>query len=424
MELSKKVIKENAENEQNKYLQEFVHLYNDNKMKELYKSEIDNYNKYVEDEVDKAMGIYTAKRIAIKAQLQEIKYFVSKKNKKEDSEDDDYRNQIRNGIMNNITEEDYEKIYVKTIAYIKANIYHGYDSMYYVLNKNKDGHILPLEYTDAAFKSTFQKYFSVNINKWFNSYSNKYVLCIDNTKQRSYTYNETNYLNLFTGYKFSRFDKRNEERINKGMDGVNYILNHIKETWNSKNELNYNYDHKWICKLVYGHKLKTMIYLRGKMGRGKTQIVKFIMRVLGLHTGIVLSNDSTIMGDFNGPLMGKALCCLDEIVNNFDSFKSLYNKLKPYITDDIMEYRNLYEKLKRLQNMTSWIMTGNYDMLKLDDPAKGDDRRLKVNDVSNEIKDRIYCDLLDKYCEDEDVIYSFFGIVLITMTQILMNYKN
>lgn len=58
-----------------------------------------------------------------------------------------------------------------------------------------------------------------------------------------------------------------------------------------------------------------------------------------------------------------------------------YNKLKPYITDETMTYRNLYEKLKTMLNLTSFIMGGNYDMLKLDDPTKGEDRRIKINDV-------------------------------------------
>jgi hypothetical protein len=114
------------------------------------------------------------------------------------------------------------------------------------------------------------------------------------------------------------------------------------------------------------------------------------------------------MTEFNGSLLGVGLCLLDEIVHDFGSFKSLYNKLKPYITDDTMSYRNLYEKLKQLLNMTSFIMSGNYDMLKLDDPTKGEDRRIKINDVSETLKNEEYAKQLDKYLIDEDVIYAFF----------------
>jgi hypothetical protein len=54
-----------------------------------------------------------------------------------------------------------------------------------------------------------------------------------------------------------------------------------------------------------------------------------------------------------------------------------------------MAYRNLFEKLKVLINLSSFIMAGNMDMLKLD--SNGDDRRLKVNDILDEVKDLEYC---------------------------------
>ena len=289
-----------------------------------------------------------------------------------------------------------------------SNIFHGYDSMYYVLNKNSNGHILPIEYNNANFNSTFGKYFELHISNWFEKYSRKVVLTIDNTKDRIYKENGTNYLNLFSGYKFNKNHKKDLDRIAKGSEGVKFIWNHIKEIWNSNNEQCFEYDQKWIRKLINGYKLLTMLYLKGKMGRGKTSIVKFIMKVLGLHTSLTLSNDAPFMTEFNGSLVGVSLCLLDEIVHDFGAFKSLYNKLKPYVTDETMAYRNLYEKLKQLKNLTSFIMSGNYDMLKLDDPTKGEDRRIKINDVADIVKDAEYCNKLDSYLQDEDVMYSFF----------------
>lgn len=197
-------------------------------------------------------------------------------------------------------------------------------------------------------------------------------------------------------------------KLKRGEKGVQFILNHIKRIWNSDNELNFEYDRKWIMKMVYGYKMKTMLYLKGKQGRGKTGIVKFLMKVIGDHNCITLSNDSVFMSDFNGPLVGKSLCLLDEMVHDYNNLKSVYNKLKPYITDDTIAYRNLYEKLKELNNLTSFILAGNYDMLKLDDPTKGDDRRTKINDILDEVKGIEYCAELDGYLENDDVQYSFF----------------
>ena len=315
---------------------------------------------------------------------------------------------IKKNIVKNLDVKDLETIFPKTTNYIKSSIYHGYDGLFYVLNKNSSGHILPLEYNNTTFNNTYQKYFGEYIKLWFEKYSRKFILTIDNKYPRSFKKDGTNYLNLFSGYRFNKTDKKDLERIKKGQAGVKFIWNHIYEIWNSSNKECFEYDQKWIRKLIYGFKLKTMLYLKGKMGRGKTSIVKFIMRVLGEHLGLTLSNDAPFMTEFNGSLLGVGLCLLDEIVHDFGSFKSLYNKLKPYITDETMSYRNLYEKLKQLLNMTSFIMSGNYDMLKLDDPTKGDDRRIKINDVSVLLKDIQYGEQLDKYLIDEDVIYSFY----------------
>ena len=383
-----KELEKRTENHKNETLDKYnIRLYSDEECRKLYLSELNNLSDYISKKVN------------------------SKKSPMIDDDDDFIKvneSKLKSKIIKTLSVDDYEKIFPKTTSYIKNNIYHGYDSMFYVLNKNSDGHILPLEYTKTNFMSTYGTYFEEHIGIWFSKYSRKVVLTIDNTQERIFNKNGTNYLNLFSGYKFSKNDKKDLARIEKGRAGVEFIWNHIYEIWNSGNKQCFEYDKKWIRKLINGFKMKTMLYLKGKMGRGKTTIVKFIMRVLGMHTCLTLSNDAPFMTEFNGSLIGISLCLLDVIIHDFNAFSSLYNKLKPYITDDTMAYRNLYEKLKQLMNLTSFIMSGNYDMLKLDDPTKGDDRRIKVSDVADVIKDLEYCKLLDAYLADEDVMYSFY----------------
>jgi len=115
---------------------------------------------------------------------------------------------------------------------------------------------------------------------------------------------------------------------------------------NSEIKENFEYDKKWFMKLVNGNKLKTMLYIKGKMGIGKGSVANFFSKVLGINTSLYITNVNQIMGEFNGSLMGKALVVLDEICQDFNDFKSLYNSLKPYITEPYISYRNLYEKLK------------------------------------------------------------------------------
>ena len=374
-----KITKEEKEQFIGKYLQ----LYKDKELKRLYKEEVDNYETYINKKVSETVGTLNTK-IRIN------------------------ENTIRTDIIKKLETEDYEKVFPKSTTYIKQNIFHGYDSMFYVLTKNPDGHILPYEYSQTNFINTFGKYFPDHIKAWFNKYSDKHTLVCDNTKPRIFSKGDDDFLNLFSGYKYDKNSKKDMKKIERGKKGMKFIWNHIKEVWNSGNEVNYKYDKSWIRKLIKGHKMKTMIYLKGPMGVGKSSIVRFISLVMGLYNTITLSNENVFMGEFNGSLCGKALCFLDEIVHNFNDFKSLYNKLKPYITDETMTYRNLYEKLKTMLNLTSFIMGGNYDMLKLDDPTKGEDRRIKINDVLKILKSSEYFKQLDDYINDEDVQYAFF----------------
>lgn len=392
-------------------LNEYKQMYDDEQLEKLYKTEFKTYIEYLEKLTDtkaREMFLNNLKKKHKNKTEKQISLLLKIDNEDEINE---IKEKIREQVKKNMGRDDYEKAFPESCKYIKASIFHGYDGSYYVLNKNDKGHILPLEYNQATFTSTYLKYIGNNcplLKLWFDSYSKKVVLTINNTQPRTFSSDGTNYLNLFAGYKNCKTAERDLESIERGKEGVKFILNHIKRFWVSSNEKYYIYNMKWIYKLVSGYKMKTMLYLKGKMGRGKTAIVNFLKKVLGAHLCLTLSNDATFMTEFNGSLLGMALCCLDEIVHDFDSFRSLYNKLKPYITDETMSYRNLYEKIKVLQNMTSFIMTGNYDMLKLDDPSKGDDRRICVNDVYDFQETKEYCVKLDAYLENHDVQYAFF----------------
>jgi len=148
-----------------------------------------------------------------------------------------------------------------------------------------------------------------------------------------------------------------------------------------------------------------MLYLKGKQGIGKSSPFNLFKSVLGHKCCLYLNNDR-VFNQLNGPLMGKTLVILDEICHDYNDFKSLGNSLKPYITEPIIGYRDLYEKMKPLKNLSSFVMSGNFDMLKLD--PNGEDRRTKINDCDNVLKEQNYYDDLQTYCEDENVIYAMF----------------
>ena len=98
-----------------------------------------------------------------------------------------------------------------------------------------------------------------------------------------------------------------------------------------------------------------MLCLKGKQGIGKSSPINLFKSVLGHKCCLYLNNDR-VFNQFNGPLMGKTLVILDEICHDYNDFKSLGNSLKPYITEPIIGYRDLYEKMKPLKNLSSFVM--------------------------------------------------------------------
>jgi hypothetical protein len=75
-----------------------------------------------------------------------------------------------------------------------------------------------------------------------------------------YTKYLMDYLNLFSGYRFSKFDAPDEARIQRGQAGVDFILNHIKNQFCSNVIPIYDNVINAIKKMVCGKKLKILIY--------------------------------------------------------------------------------------------------------------------------------------------------------------------
>lgn len=362
------------------YLENYKPSFDDDEVKNLYNQELPNFTK----EFDK-----------LKNQLRVHK-------------DGELNQGEIKGIQKRFTTELYEKIFPLTTTYIKQRVFHGYDSKFYVCCVNSTKSFLAKEYTVEQFNSTYKTYFPEYIKLWFDLYASKYILTMNNERERFYKEDGHNYLNLFNGYRFSKHDKPDEEKIKRGSVGVSFIWNHIKDQFCSNDEQVFiNYKNA-IMKMICGLKIKILIYMKGKMGRGKGKITNFLKEVIGLPSAMTLSNDSCFMKDFNGALMGQALVVLDEICHDFNDFKSLYNSLKPYVTEPEMTYRHLYAAHKQLKNVSSFIMTGNHAMLRFEGNDAGPDRRILVCPMSNDLKSVEYCRTLDQFVASDDVQYSFF----------------
>ena len=242
----------------------FLPYYSDETLKERYKKEVPNMVKLLKD----------------------------KKKKHQDKSEAGLTQKQLHEIDNNVSLEDYETAFPTTTQYVKDHIWHGYDAKFYVACRNATGSFFAAEYSKADFNSTFYNYFPKEIAIWFSQYSTKVTLSLDNHRPRAYKENGQYFLNLFSGYRHDRNSTKDQARVDKGAAGVAFIWDHIHHIWNSGNEANFNYDRHWIRKLIAGFKLRTMIYLKSKMGRGKGKVTTFLMNVLGKQVCLPLNNDS------------------------------------------------------------------------------------------------------------------------------------
>lgn len=303
--------------------------------------------------------------------------------------------------------KEYELCYPKTIKYLNENIFMSDTGVYYISSTSDDGVIMPKEMTKDQL-TNFKLKFPNDIRTYFEKYSlNVYHIVVNQQMPRIYEKNDVLYLNLFQGYKFDG-KQRNKEICDKNKDKVKFIWDHIHKIWCNNNDIYFKEIKNWICALLVGkRKLKTAIYLKGKMGIGKGKICDLLTWIIGNLNCITLINEHAFTGQFNGQLAGKTFVNLNEIVNSHDDFVSLYNRLKAWITDDMMTFRDLYSKPICLQNLCSFILSGNHDMFKLEN-GSGNDRRFIIVDTSDNMPNDDYLSKLNEYCITDDKVKEAF----------------
>ena len=118
---------------------------------------------------------------------------------------------------------------------------------------------------------------------------------MNNEQLRTYNFDGCYYLNLFSGYKYDKQSTPDENRINKGNNGVQFIWNHMKDQFCSNDEVYFTNLQNAIRKMVAGHKLQILIYLKTKMGKGKGKITNFLKAVIGNQVCMTLKYVMTLM---------------------------------------------------------------------------------------------------------------------------------
>lgn len=159
-------------------------------------------------------------------------------------------------------------------------------------------------------------------------------------------------------------DKRNIERVKA----------HIKHLIESPREQRMLLD--WLAWVVQnpGKHVNYAILLQGVEGDGKSFFAELMRNVMGVSNVTMLNANTLIKFNFNDWAYGQCLVCVEEVrivgSKGEDKWETV-NKIKPMITNNVIEVRPLGKAQFNAINTTSYLLFSNYrDALPIDDNSR------------------------------------------------------
>lgn len=159
-------------------------------------------------------------------------------------------------------------------------------------------------------------------------------------------------------------DKRNVERVRA----------HIAHLLPDEREQRMFLD--WLSWIVQnpGKHANYAILLQGVEGDGKSFFAELMRTVMGVSNVTMVNANTLIKFHFTNWAYGQCLCCVEEIrivsTKGQDKWEAI-NKMKPYITNNVIEVRPLGAASFNAINTTSYLLFSNYqDALPLDDDGR------------------------------------------------------
>lgn len=153
-------------------------------------------------------------------------------------------------------------------------------------------------------------------------------------------------------------DKKNVERVKR----------HIAHLLPDERESRMFLD--WLSWIVQnpGKHANYGVLLQGVQGDGKTFFAEMLRAVMG-PSNVNMLNAHILHSDFTDWAEGQCVCCVEEVrlINDTNKFEVL-NRIKPFITNNIIEVHPKGKPQRNIRNTTSYLLFTNYkDALPLDD---------------------------------------------------------
>lgn len=160
-------------------------------------------------------------------------------------------------------------------------------------------------------------------------------------------------------------DKRNVERIKQHLD-------HLLESREEKRMLL-----DWLSWVAQnpGRHANYGVLLQGVQGDGKTFFAEMMRAVMG-PSNVSMLNAHILQSDFTDWAEGQCLACIEEVrlINEKNKYE-IINRVKPFITNNIIEIHPKGKTVRNIKNTTSYLLFTNYrDALPIDD----NDRRYLI----------------------------------------------
>lgn len=195
--------------------------------------------------------------------------------------------------------------------------------------------------------------------------------------------NDKDIFSLFQGFNFKESDYVD-------VDKIAIFLKHVKEIIASGDENIYKYIISWVAYLIQnpGKKTKTCLILIGKHGVGKTIFTDIISKLFGEYAHPNISDVDLIAGKFNTELENKILIVLNEfnIRDKMVDKISIRNKMKTYITDELVTINRKNVNPYKVENVSNFIIvTNDKNPIWIEEG----DRRYVAIDVSDKMKDNV-----------------------------------
>lgn len=140
----------------------------------------------------------------------------------------------------------------------------------------------------------------------------------------------------------------------------NIIITHLEHLLNDTQDRKLILD--WMAHQVQnpGKLVRFIPTIVGTQGDGKTTLYEMVDRALGLGNTFVIDQDDLMNSQFNDWSNNGAVACIEEIrLEGKDKYK-IYNKMKPFITNQTISVKRKHLPVVNATNVTNYFAFSNF----------------------------------------------------------------